>query len=275
MVVAGLLSLISSRADYSAEKLFYQATKVGRKIALNPDVAPPTMLASVERGLKKIVEKYPKAAIAKIAHLSLAEYYLNKEEYAQAESRADEIIAKYTEDRDTLSKAYFIKGSAFEKQDQWNKALKEYQTLRDRYTDTLVGLGMPIYIAEYYKGKQKYDQADLAYQDAINFYRKLERENRAKVLGYAAANLLINSHLALEQYEQAGQVLENTLNNYPKVQVFAQQIPSIEAIFIKKLNKPERALQLYENIRDKIDNKQILEFVDERIKALNVQKNGQ
>ncbi|MFC1699697.1 tetratricopeptide repeat protein [Candidatus Omnitrophota bacterium] len=275
LVVAGVLSLITSGAEYAAEKVFYQAMKINQEITVNPDVAPPFMVAKVENKLKKVLERYPNTKTAKQAHLSLVEFYLGNKKYEQAISAAEGTLEKYGQDRSFASRVQFLKGVAYEQQDQWPQALKEYRVLRNQYTKTFLGLGIPLYIGEYYSTKGKDEFATAAYQEAVSFYTKLEKDNKGQAVGYAAINLLMRAYLILEQYEHAGVVLEKIISEYPKLRVFVQQIPSIEAIFIKKLNKPEKALQLYENIKVKTDNEKVIEFLDGRIEALTVQENQQ
>jgi len=275
IAVAGALIMISSGDEYGAERLIYRAIVANQEIAANPEVAPPGLLARVEDNLKKIVKKYPKTRTARAAYLSLIGFYWEQKKYENVKSTADAIIARYPKDRGILSSAYFLKGAVFQEQGEWNKALKEFHTLRDEYTDSVLGLEVPIYIADYYKEERKLGQAKQAYIEAVQFYAKTEKKFRKKALGYAAANLLMRAHTELEQYEQAGQVLESVFKNYAKMQVFIQQLPNIEGIFIKKLNNPDKALQLYAIIRDRTEDERILEFLDGRIKAINVQKTGQ
>ncbi len=275
MAVWGVLAVISSSGEYAAEKLFYRAMKTYKKIADNPDVAPPAMLVSVENDLKRIVEKYPDSQTAKATRLVLAEFYLRNKDYEQALSALDEIINVYTQDKLILSKAHFLKGAAYEKQNQWEKALQEYAILRNEYTDTPLGLQVPLYLGAYYSAKERYLEAEQAYNEAVLFYEKLAAENKGKAYGYAAANFLLQVQMNLRNYEQAGKVLQDIINDYPNLLTFSQQLPKIEAIFVKKLNKPDKALQVYEIIRDKTDNQKLLEFLDGRIAALNVQINEQ
>ena len=69
----------------------------------------------------------------KLAHLVLAEFYLSNKEYKQAIATLDNIIDTYTDDASTLSKAHFLKGNSYEKQNRWEDALREYITLRDKF----------------------------------------------------------------------------------------------------------------------------------------------
>lgn len=272
LAVYGTLSIVSSNDDYAAERLFFKATKINRKIIANPDVVPPVMLTSVENTLKKILDKYPKSKIVKAAHLGLAEFYFKNKKYDRTLSTADEIIDTYGQDKTILSKAYFLKGATYERQNLWEEALKEYIILRDKFTETPLGLGVPLYIGDYYTGKERYAKADGAYNEASLFYKRIERENRGEAFGYTAANLLFQTYVRMQKYEQAGEVVEDTVNNYPKLLVFTQQLPKIELIFIKTLNKPEKAIEIYNNIKEKTDESGLIKFIDEKIKGLEAQK---
>lgn len=272
MLVCGVLLLISSNDDYAAERLFYHAAKANREIAINPDVAPPKMLKRVEDGLQRIVKTYPGAKATKPAHLMLAEFYVMNERYEQAHSTLDEIISKYSQDKLISSRAYFLKGSAYEKQDLWDKALQQYTTLRDKYSDTELGLSIPLYIGNYYEGKGDAAGADEAYRQAALFYTKLETENRGQALGYVSANLSVSAYIRLDEYEQAGRLLEDMVDNYPQLLPLAQQFSRIDLIFLKKLNKSEKAIEIYRKIRKKTDNNELIGFINDKIEALEAQK---
>ena len=264
--------MISSGYDYAAEKLFYRAVKTNKRLMVNPDIAPPKSLAYVEGNLRKILDRYKDSRVAKEAHLALAEFYVNNEEYSQALPLLYDIINMYTQDRNVLSQAHFLRGLSFEKQDQWEKALREYTILRDEYTETALALRIPIYLGDYYRGKEEHVQANKAYNQAAQFYKEIEQGNKGEMRGYAAANLLIQVYLNLEQHEQAGKIVENTINNYPQLPALVQQLSNLELIFIKELNKPEKAIEIYRNIKSKTDNPQLTGFIDEKIKALEAQK---
>ena len=257
LVVVGIsLSIISRGGEYAAERLFYRAIKASKKIAINPDVAPPRLVSSVEKDLKSVLEKYPDTNAAKAAHLALAEFYLSRKKYDEALSTLNDIIGTEDQSITILSRAHFFKGSLYEKQDQWDKALKEYMILRDTYTDTQLGLQVPIHIGRYYTVKGREAEADEAYREAVVFYEKLERDNRGKILGYAASTLLRETYISLRQYEQAGRVLEDTINNYPAQLTFVQQLPYVELIFVKALKRPEKAIEIYKNVKKKTKNEE-------------------
>lgn len=268
VAVYAILSVLGSNSENAAEKLFYRATKTYRKIAINPEIAPPAMLAAVENDLQQIVEKFPEAKVAKIAQFALAEFYLTNKKYNQALAALDAVISKYKQDIAMTSRAQFFKGLAYERQNLWGQALVEYEILRDKYTDTPLGLQVPLYIGNYYTEKEKYALAEEAYSQATVFYQRLERENKAKVFGYMAANFLLQTQIKRQDYEQAAEVVQNTINNYPSALTFTQQLPNVELIFIQQLKNPERALEIYRTMKEKTTDPALIESLTKKIEAL-------
>jgi len=268
-----LLVIISANDEYAADKLFYQAMRVNEKIILNPDVAPPGMLSDVETPLQMILMRYPECDVAKDAHLSLAEFYLVHKKYNQAIAASSAIVDKYAKDEIILTtKGHFIKGSAYEKQDKWQKALAEYTILRDKYPNTPLGVSIPLYIGEYYKRDKKYAQSERAYNEAALCYEMFLRKNEDEKLGYMAVNFLMADYVELKQWEEAARVLEKAIDDYPRPHMLVQQLPKIELIFIKKLNKYDEAIGLYTKINTQIKDPKVTAFIDEKIKDLEAQK---
>ena len=267
-----LLSVFSIGDEYSAEKLLYRAAKVNEKIVSNPDVAPPKMLAVVESTLKKVIEKYPTYNAAKMAYLALAEFYLSHKKYDAAISVLNTIISKPDKDASLLSRAYFLKGNTYERQGQWDKALKEYLFLRDNYIDTALGLQMPMYITAYYIRKGQEGDADKAFREAAAFYEKLGKDNQGKVLGYKASTLLRDAYLGAKEYEKAGEVVKDIINNYFSQVALVEQLPYVEPIYVNTLKTPGKAIEIYKSIIEKAKDKKLEELLNKKIEAIKAGK---
>lgn len=263
-----LLSAATSGDEYAAEKLFYRAVKMNGRISSNPDVAPPRLLEYVESNLKTLLAKYPEAGIARTAGITLAEFYIVNKRYEDALSKLDLIIKAYDKDPIMLSAAYFLKGRAYEKQDKWPAALKEYEKLRDGYASTKLGIQMPLYIAKYYADKGRDADAKQAYDDAVVFYKKLEKENSGKALGYVSSMLLSQAYMSTENYEEAGRVVEETIYKYKSATTLLQLLPQVENIIAKKLKRPEKAIEIYKNIKVNTKDEKLIKFLDKKINLL-------
>jgi len=274
IIVYVILSILSSGGEYAAERLLHRAVKINEKIAANPDVVPPALFMAVERNLEGIIKRYPNTKTAKVARLALAEFYVTHKKFDGALLVLDGVINSNNEDKVMLSKAHFLKGNAYEKQNQWSKALIEYKMLRDKYKETSLGLQAPIYIGNYYKNNGKDAEATKAYSEAVIFYEKLERENRGKTLGYLASNFLMQSYVNLRKYEAAGRVIEDAIDNYPSKLTYLQHAPNVETIFVKILKKPQKAIEIYSRMKDKTDDNKFREFLEKKINDLKAGEQG-
>lgn len=263
-----ILSALGSGGEYPAEKLLYSAIKANQKIIANPDVVPPALFASVEKKLQAVPEKYPKTNAAKSAHMVLAEFYLVNKKYDKSLQTLDTIIGLYKQDAGMLSKAYFLKGNIYEREGQWNKALKEYETVRDKYSETTLGFQIPIYIGNYYSSKGRDAEAARVYNEAVTFYGEIEKQNRSKGLGYLASAFLADSYMRLNKYEEAGKVIEDTIENYPSRMTYIQCLPKVEVIYVKKLQKPDKAIEIYSKVKEKTTDKKLKGFLDKKIETL-------
>ena len=269
IIVYIILSILSLGGEYAAEKLLHRAVKINERIAANPDVVPPALFMAVERNLEGIIKRFPNTKTAKAARLALAEFYVTHKKFDGALLVLDGIINSNVEDRVMLSKAHFLKGNVYEKQNQWSKALVEYKTLRDEYKETSLGLQAPIYIGNYYRSNGRDAEAAKTYNEAVIFYEKLERQNRGKTLGYLASNFLMQSYVNLRKYEEAGKVIENAIDNYPSKLTYLQHAPNVETIFVKILKNPQKAIKIYEKIKEKTDDDKFKEFLEKKINALS------
>ncbi len=272
ILIYATLAALGTGGEYAAEKLFYHTMKNASKITMNPDVAPPAQLAAIERDLKLLLKKYPDTKIARIAHISLLEFYLSNKKYGEAMDLTKSIDTKYAGDTDILSTTQFLKGMSYEKQDKWDKALGEFKVLNEKYPNTRLGMEIPIYIGKYYSAKGLDNEASSAYRDAAAFYAKIERKYSDKMLGYTASLLLIQTYLNLKDYESAGKTLETTLHKYAAPASFMQLLPLVEKIYVQNLNNPDKAIELYKYVMSKAKNPKILKFLKQKINLLESKK---
>ena len=268
-----IFSILDRSGKYNAERLLYKTLKTYKKITANPDVAPPKILASVENNLKKVISDFPDGSTTKIAYIQLIRLYLSDNKNDEALLLLNEMIEKYEGDTPFLTRVYFLRGLTYEKMGKWEEALQDFKKLRDEYSHTSIGLEMPIHITQHYMKRGEADKAKQELRNAVAFYEKIEKENSGTVLGYASANLLIQTYMRLEQYEDAGQTVEDVIFNYPSGLTLIQQLPNVELIFVKTLNKPDRAIDIYRTIVEKTEDVKLKEFLQNEIDKLESGEN--
>ena len=266
-----LLAVFSSGNEYAAEKLLYHAIRINTKFAANPDVVPPAMRGTVERYLSIILNKYPASKVSGVARLSLAEFYIASKKYDKASPVLDDIMARYPSDEGAQSRAQFLRGLIYEKQDKWDRALEEYNLLMTKYPKTQLGLQIPFYIARYYHGKGQQELAKAAYSNAVPFYKKLEEENRNNLAGYASANLLVYAYMYLGQYEEAGKTAVDALNTYPLPLSLRDQMQNVDIIYLNMLKRPQEAIEIFRGVREKTKDPRAQKLLDRHIADIEKQ----
>lgn len=266
-----ILTFLTPDEEYKAEKMLYRASKAYSKVKINPDVAPPKLIASVENELRTIVNKYSDTNAAMAAHMALSEIYMSNKRYKEALLVLDEIIEKYNKEEDLalLSKARFLKGLAYKELDRWDLALKEFAILKDECVNTPLGLQAPMYVARYYVEQGKATEADAEFSNAVGFYDKLRTEKKGTLLAYSASNLLVQAYIYLKRYEEAGQVVEDCIVEYPATLTFMQQIPLVESIYLTELKDPNKVMEIFNFILKNTDDEKIKTFVQSRIDTLS------
>jgi len=270
ILVYAALSVLGAGGEYAAEKLLYRAAKNNAKVALNPDVTPPALIASIERDFKLLIKKYPGTKAARTAHIALMEFYVNDKKYDEALNFSAVIDSAYKGDAQILSMATFLRGTAYEKTNRWKKALAEFEALKEKYPGTQLGMQIPIYIGKYYESKGLESEARGAYQDAARFYAQLARENSNKMLGYTASVFLIQAYLNLGDYESAGKTLDDVLHKYASDMSFAQLAPLVEKIYVENLKSSQKALDIYKYALSNTKDLRLQRYIKKRIAALSV-----
>jgi len=79
---------------------------------------------------------------------------------------------------------------------------------------------------------------------------------------------LAQTYINSGNYEQAGKTLENALGKYKNMTALTQLLPQIENIFVKELNRPEKAIEVYESIKEGTYDDRLKTFLDKKIDLL-------
>ncbi len=266
--VYAALSLVTKGDEYAAERLLFKAVDAYQKIAINPDVAPPGVVAAVENKFKAVIGKYPATGAGQRAQIFVAEFYMSRDELDKAMAALDAFIDAGYDDAQLASKAHLYKAATYEKQAKWDEALKEYKIIRDKYFNTPLGISVPIYIGRCYARMGDNAKADSAYREAVMFYEQMEKANRGKQDGFIAADLMVQTYLETGKLEAAGSAVEALLKNYPSQQGYQKYLPVVEYIYVVQLNRPEKAAEIYKSVVDKVENSNLKEFLGKKIDEL-------
>jgi outer membrane protein assembly factor BamD (BamD/ComL family) len=264
-----IFKVFNMNAEYFPEKLYFQALKAEEQIAANPDAATRKMLDRVELKLTRILQLFPNSEVARKADVRLGEFYIRAKRYGLAIAHLDKVIQKLERDRERLAMAYYLKGAACEKEDRWTDALRQYRVVRDNYSDTQIGLQMPLHIWSYYTVNGRTEEARQAYDDAIKFYKRIESENSDKPLGFMASLFLIRIYGMADDSDAAIAAIEEHINKYYSPATIGRIVPLIETVVVNRFKNPAKAVEIYTSILEKTKDPKLTALLEKKIKELS------
>lgn len=268
IAVVGLW-LINRNDAYTAEKVLYQANKSYDKILLNPDATPPSMIKDTIDALKLVVEKYPDTDAARLARMKLVEIYMTSSRYNDALPLFDEIVAAESAvSRERATRALYMKGLAYEKMGNWQMALKEFDRLRKEFPDSMIGMQVPLYIANHYRLKVETEKAQEAFDKALDLYNETYAANEGTTMGFISLSMILELYGKFRMYKEAAPALERMIEAYPVDATYAHVLPFIDRIYIKQLNDREGALAVYRTIYENTKEEKVKRFVHGKIAEL-------
>jgi outer membrane protein assembly factor BamD (BamD/ComL family) len=266
-----IFRVFNMNAGYFPEKLYFQALKAEEQITANPEAATRKMMDRVELKLTRILQLFPNSEVARKADIRLGEFYIRAKRYGLAIAHLDKVIQKLERDRERLAMAYYLKGAACEKEDRWTDALRQYRVVRDNYSDTQIGLQIPLHIWSYYTVNGREAEAKQAYDDAVQFYKRIESENSDKPLGFMASLFLIRTYGMADDNDAAVASIEEHINKYYSPATVGRIVPLIEKVVVDRFKSPAKAVEIYTSILEKTKDPKLTATLEKRISELSAQ----
>jgi len=199
-VVFALFGLLVSgcREDYLAEKAFYQASQVLKKVTpaefkANPDQA----LQPVIRAFEKVAENYPTTPKAAESLFNVAELRVKQKKFEDARQALGKIIPNFSGRGDLASDARFRIAQLYEAEGFWQKAEKAYWEVAIYHPLQSKGLYAPLYVMLHYKKENDKAHQEEAYQKAVEHYKRMLEQ-----VGPIEASAGLRNSLALTQLSQ-------------------------------------------------------------------------
>ncbi|MBU1854026.1 MAG: tetratricopeptide repeat protein [Candidatus Omnitrophica bacterium] len=232
--------------QYRSERDFYRATKLSRNILINPEAIPPREFQRAVNAYKLVIERYPDTWSAKKAGVALGSLYLAKGAYREAREKFEEILGIYPADKNVAAEAKFLIGKSYENEEMWDKAILEYQELIKDYPDTVIGIGLPMYIAQYYEKGKDIIERNRIYGDVIMHYTEISEENPNTEIAFKADSFIAMCYLKIENWPQAVKSLGKLAMDYPMNENIELTLRMVEDISVSKLNSPELAVEIFD-----------------------------
>lgn len=217
------------------------------------------------------VERYPQSKIIKYAKFQIGRLHFIKEDFAQARQVFEEIMENYPEDVEFCASAQLIIASSLEKEEDWDKAMRQYRKLTDNYPGTRAALQAPLRIAQYYLKRGQSLKAEEAFGEAIFEYNKIIEENPGTSLAVEAQELISLSYLSRKMWDETIDSLHAFIDTYPDNPKVSASLFTMASIYQKELKKPEKAIEVYQTFIKKYPGHILASLATEQLQALQTQ----
>jgi tetratricopeptide (TPR) repeat protein len=269
-----LFSVLGSQGDYAIEQKAWKIHKQYLDILKDPSVIPDKTFDQVITGYKKIIERYPQSKMTPRLHFLIGRVHFLKKDYEAARRKFREIITIYPDKPEIQAEALGAVAATYEAQENWPQAKKTYDDIVLKYPLTRAGLGVPIYIANYYKNKNDYRQAMDSYEKAIRQYQLIAREHPDSHLEYSALHYLSNCYLVQKRWSEAVQILGKILQKYGKpeymnIKTADTVIKTINVVCAYQLKDYGAATKIYQDIIDRDPGHSLKAYLQKTIEAFN------
>lgn len=275
IVVYGVLSYLGAKSGaantYGIERRFWKAKALSQKIVVNADSTPPALFEKSRKRFEEIIKEYPDHhTLIKESNLSIAGLLIYEKKYQEVRNFLNKVREEYPKDKSFGARSQFLLGFSYEREGNWEGALKEYRVLRDRYPESQVGLEIPLYIARH-DLKTDTKKGSESYEAAAGYYHQLIRDNPKTPLQFLAFHYLLGGYEEQKKWDEALKVLQDLVMTYPKMS--RNYVLRIDAYGLR-LKQPEKAIAIYESLIQSYPDHPDATLFKKRIERLKTTSKG-
>lgn len=268
-----ILSLLGRNSEYAIEQMTWKVQRQYFDILKDPKVIPDQTFLNVIRDYEKIIKRYPDSKLTQGLRMLVGHVYFLKKDYDSAHKKFNEIIKLFPDNKELQAEALGAIGRVYETQENWPQAKKTYDRLIADYPLTQTGLGVPIYIANYFRQKNDYQKTLEAYDRAIAHYNSLAAQNPDSATGYVSLRYLSNCYLDQKRWREGVDTLGKILDQYAKAEYMNVQtadiiIKTINTVSVYQLKDYDLPIRIYQNIVEKNPNHPLKDYFQKMVNAL-------
>lgn len=245
-------------SQYQAEKLYWRATQVAKKLPDNPKLITTGHYQRLINAYQKVVERYPLEPQAAQAQFIIAQIYILENKVSEAEKELLKITQNFSRNSEVASKALFLIGNLYEEQNNWDRATLEYEKITDLYPLSSLGLKIPIYIAEHYQRRKEIAEADHAYSKAVKGYRRIIDDYSGTSIAPLIKSYLASTYVSQGDLEKAIDIWQTILSEYPQTQIGTLSLFAIGETYTRQIKDLQKAIEVYEDFVARYPQSQII-----------------
>ncbi|MDD5746734.1 MAG: tetratricopeptide repeat protein [Candidatus Omnitrophica bacterium] len=156
---------------YVAEKMYWHAARHEQEMVKRyPQGLPKDKLDEIILRYREIALKAPFWKGAIHVYFKLAHLYESNKNFTAAEKAYEQVCKDFPFEVEYCANALRMIAINYEEQNEWGKAEKIYDRIHREYSYSLVGLMVPIYVAQRYNAMGKAELSSRKMNEALEFY---------------------------------------------------------------------------------------------------------
>ncbi len=257
LLITIMLSGCSSQ--YRAERLYWQAGQEAKGIlnARALEELSSVDLQSIIAAYRRVIDECPLENLSAESHFSIAQIYAMEGRYQEAQQELVTVMHNFSRNVKIASRAQFMLGNFYEKQNNWPAALAEYEKLIDQYPLNDISLRAPMHIVQYYERNKDDIAAEKAHDFAIKHYNKLIEEYDGTSVAANLKSYLALAHLSRKEWADAADVWQAIAEENVNTEVGAKSILAAGQVYTQRIKDLEKAIEVYEDFIEQYPNNKI------------------
>ena len=229
----------------------------------------------------RLIQTYPHTVQGLSMPFYIANRYRSLEDFPGAAAAYLEAVEKYESIKQSSApdnvkalaeglkiKTRFALATLYARQDKWPEALPLLKKIISDYPYSRDGLGIPLYIANYYKSKGDEVQAEKAFDEALKHYEEIYRKNRENPLGMAALTLISTGYMNQKKWRKVIQMQEKIIEEYPVSPGVPLNRLNIAVLYERELKDNDKAIAAYQKLIEQHPRHRLAQMAEQREKAL-------
>jgi TolA-binding protein len=243
-----MITMAGGCGNYRAERTYWKINQQHQNVILHPaDASEKEFQLTVAR-MKKVIDENPAWDKSADIQLLIGQMYAARRDIDNAREELLKVVMNYSDHSELSAQAQFLIGALYEQRKEDGKALQQYNEIIGRYPETLIGMKMPLYIAQYYERNGMTDDSREAYLRAIRGYQSLVDMNPYSDNVTMINDFIVLAYLHLGQQDEALETLKRFVERYPKSKAAAMALYKMAHLYSSLYKQPEKAVAMYQRV---------------------------
>jgi tetratricopeptide (TPR) repeat protein len=256
-----IASLSGCGGQYKIERDFWLTYRKYNRLLQKIDRAEEKDYQQMIVDLRRLTVNYPFLDRAAEAQLDIANLYHLQNKLDNALAEYKKVIDDYPNVHDACARAMFAIGSIYQVKGEEARAAEYFKKAVRDYPGTRTALGTPLYLGRYYEIEERPEEAEVAYSEALAYYKSIIDKHPNGAQGISAIDYLVSCYVDKGRWQEAVDSLSEIADKHPQAHVGQKALFNMARIYEVHFEDELRADQIYEKIVDRFPDSPLSELI--------------